>query len=208
VSGTSGTGKSSLSASFAYSACSKGERCLYFSFEESVDQICRNMKSIGLDLKPFINNETLHVVSERTSTHGLEEHLHRVLHHINKYQPNIVIMDPISNFFTVGSRLEIKTMLTRLLDYLKEKEITALFTNLADPDISTEQTNAAISSIMDTWLILRDYFYNNEKRRLFYLLKSRGMAHSMGIKEMQLTNDGIFLKSPDFEITHEGRIST
>ena len=165
------------------------------------------MQSIGLDLSQFIDQEMLHIISERTSTLGLEEHLSKILHLIEKIRPKAIIMDPISNFFTVGKELEIKTMLTRLLDYLKEKEITALFTNLADPDVSTEQTNAAISSIMDTWLILRDHFYNNEKRRLFYLLKARGMKHSLGIKEMQLTDKGILLKVPDFDVTYAGKIS-
>ncbi|MFO8234453.1 MAG: circadian clock protein KaiC [Bacteroidales bacterium] len=203
ISGTSGTGKSSMASLFANSACTNGEKCLYFSFEESVDQICRNMGSIGMDLRQHINNELLHVISERTSTLGLEEHLSKILQMIKKVKPDVLVMDPISNFFTVGKGIEIKAMLTRLLDYLKEKEITGYFTNLSDPDISTEQTNTAISSIMDTWLILHDHFYKNEKRRLFYLLKARGMKHAQEIKEMVINDNGIQLKDPDFEVDME-----
>jgi circadian clock protein KaiC len=207
ITGTAGTGKSSLAASFAHAACSNNEVCLYFSFEESQDQICRNMLSIGIDLLPYIKNETLHIRSERTSSLGLEEHLTKILHTIEQYKPDVVIMDPISNFMSVGKELEIKTMLTRLLDYLKMKEITGFFTSLADPEVSTEKTNAAISSIMDTWLIVRDYYYKNTKRRIFYLLKARGMEHSLEIKEMKLSGEGITLKEPDFSITHGGNVS-
>jgi len=206
ITGTSGTGKSSFSSSFAHKACSQGEKCLYFSFEESEGQIVRNMNSIGINLKPFLKNETLHILSERTSTLGLEEHLTKILHHIETIQPRVIIMDPISNFFTVGKGLEIKIMITRLLDYLKTKEITGYFTSLAEPDLSVERTNSAISSIMDTWLVLRDYYHENNKKRIFYLLKSRGMEHSLELKEMQLSDNGISLKNPDFPVTHDGTI--
>lgn len=207
VSGTSGTGKSSFSASFANSACSRGEKCLYFSFEESMEQICRNMESIGLKMRPFIEKGMLHVFSERTSSLGLEEHLSKILHQVERIHPKVIIIDPISNFLAIGKEIEIKSMLTRLIDYLKQKEITGFFTNLADPDVSTEQTNAAISSIMDTWLILRDYFHENQKRRLFYLLKSRGMNHSLKIKELVMADRGMSLKDPVFPITHAGQIT-
>jgi len=207
ISGTAGTGKSSFAASFAHATCTRGDRCLYFSFEESPDQISRNMSSIGIDLSPFVEAGSLHIISERTSTLGLEEHLSKMMQIIQRVRPKVLIMDPISNFLTVGRELEVKSMLTRLLDYLKQNEITGFFTNLADPTRTSEQTNAAISSIMDTWLILRDHFHKNEKRRIFYLLKSRGMHHSLGIKEMFLSGKGISLKDPDFTITHAGRIT-
>ena len=207
VTGTAGTGKSSLAASFAHAACSHGQVCLYFSFEESQDQICRNMGSIGLELSSFIKSEKLHILSERTSTLGLEEHLTKILHIIEQKRPNVVIIDPISNFLTVGRELEIKTMLTRLLDYLKMNEITGFFTSLADPDMHTEKTNTAISSVMDTWLVLRDYYNNNTKRRLFYLLKARGMDHSREVKEMKLSARGISLVEPDFAIINGGGVT-
>ncbi|MGM0582832.1 MAG: circadian clock protein KaiC [Bacteroidota bacterium] len=200
ISGTSGTGKSSMASLFANSACSKREKCLYFSFEESVDQICRNMQSIGLDLRKHINNNLLHIISERTSALGLEEHLSKILQLIDKVKPDVLIMDPVSNFLSLGKGVEVKAMLTRLMDYLKENEITGYFTHLSEPDISSEQTNSQISSIMDAWLILHDHIYKNEKRRIFYLLKSRGMKHDKGIKEMIITDNGIQLKDPHFDV--------
>lgn len=205
VSGTSGTGKSSIAAKFADATCSRGEKCLYFSFEESVNQICRNMSSIGLNLEDYIDKNLLSIKSERTSTLGLEEHLLKIIQTVNEVNPQVLIMDPITNFFSVGKLLEIKTMLTRLLDFLKANEITGFFTSLTGSDGSTEQTNTGISSIMDTWLIIRDYHHKNEKKRLFYLLKSRGMDHSQHIKEMLISNKGIKLRDPDFSVSHTSK---
>jgi circadian clock protein KaiC len=202
VSGTSGTGKSSIAAKLADATCSRGEKCLYFSFEESVNQICRNMSSIGLNLDSYIDKKLLSIKSERTSTLGLEEHLLKIMQTVKEINPLVLIMDPITNFFSVGNMLEIKTMLTRLLDFLKAKEITGFFTSLTGSDGSTEQTNTGISSIMDTWLIVRDYHHKNEKKRLFYLLKSRGMKHSQKIKEMFISDEGIKLMDLDINVAH------
>lgn len=200
VSGTSGTGKSSLAAKFLDASCRGGKKCLYFSFEESVQQINRNMNSIGIDLDKWLQQNLLTIKSERTSTLGLEEHLLKIIQTVNQSRPDVLIMDPITNFFAVGQMLEIKIMLTRLIDYLKARNVTGLFTSLTNPDGHSEQTNIGISSIMDTWIILRDYHHKNTKRRLFYLLKARGMKHSQEIKEMVMDDTGIQLIQPEFNI--------
>ena len=202
VSGTSGTGKSSIAAKFADATCARNEKCLYFAFEESPDQICRNMNSIGIHLRKYIDNNLLHIHAERTSTLGLEEHLLKIIQAVNDFTPDVVIIDPITNFITIGQKLEIKTMLTRLMDFLKTCQITGFFTSLTGPEGSLEQTNTDISSIMDTWLVLRDYQHKNEKKRLFYVLKSRGMDHSKMIQQMLISSEGLHLKKTDFTIDH------
>ncbi|MCF8301964.1 MAG: circadian clock protein KaiC [Bacteroidales bacterium] len=203
VSGTAGTGKSSIAAHFVEAACKRNERCLYLSFEESVDQIVRNMKSIKIDLSPYIENGLLTIKSERTSTLGLEEHLLKLHRLIEDQSPKVVIMDPITNFFSVGNFTEVKNMLTRILDFLKQHEITGFFTSLTEPDNSREQTTVGISSIMDTWIVSQDYQDKNEKKRILYLLKSRGMGHSRAIKEMHITPEGVKLTKPHFNLERD-----
>jgi circadian clock protein KaiC len=168
VSGTAGTGKTSLSATFADAACRRGERCLYFAYEESPSQIIRNMGSIGMHLVTF----------------------HKV---INEFNPQVFIVDPISNLSAAGTASEVKSILTRLIDYLKMKKISTFLTDLTHFTGSLEHTSEEISSLIDTWLLLRDIEVNGERNRGLYILKSRGMAHSNQIQEFLLTNQGIGL---------------
>jgi circadian clock protein KaiC len=193
VSGTAGTGKSSFAAHFAEAACRRGERVLYFSFEESPSQIMRNMHSIGIDLEPWVKKGLLQFHANRSSFAGLEMHLamkHKV---INEFKPQVVILDPLNSFVIGGNEIEVKAMLVRLLDFLKSKQITGLFTSLTSNGGALEQTDVAISSLIDTWLLLRGIEIGGERNRGLSILKSRGMAHSNQIREFLLTDHGVEL---------------
>jgi len=193
VSGTAGTGKTSLSTTFADAACLRGERCLYFAFEESSRQIIRNMGSIGMDLKRWVKKGLLKFHSARPSLYGLEMHLvtfHKV---IEAFKPQIFIVDPISNLINVGTASEVKSILTRLIDYLKMQKISTFLTDLTHFGSSLERTSEEISSLIDTWILLRDIELNGERNRGLYILKSRGMPHSNQIQEFCLSNQGIDL---------------
>jgi len=194
ISGTAGTGKSSLGACFVGAACKRGERAIYFSFEEAADQILRNMASIGIDLKPALDRGLLEFRSVRSTTYGIETHLMMMLKKIDEFQPSVVAVDPISNLTSVADIREVKEALTRLIDYMKMKGITAIFTDLSNFGRSLETTETAISSLMDTWILLRDIEINGERNRGMYVLKSRGMDHSNQIREFLITSDGIDLQ--------------
>jgi circadian clock protein KaiC len=193
VSGTAGSGKTSVAAHFAAAACRRGERCLWFAFEESASQIIRNMRSIGLDLEPWAKQGLLQFHVARPTLYGLEMHLLEMIRLVREYQPRAVVVDPITNFITAGSGLEVKAMLMRLIDYFKTERTTALFTSLTRGGSELEQTEVGVSSLMDTWLLLRDIESNGERNRGLYILKSRGMAHSNQIREFLLTGHGIEL---------------
>jgi circadian clock protein KaiC len=195
VSGTSGTGKTSLAAHFADAACRRGERCLYFAFEESQSQAVRNARSIGLDLRPWIEGGLLRFHATRPTFHGLEMHLATMLRLVRDVRPRVVVVDPISNMLAAGTSDEAQAMLLRLVDALKDQQITALFTNLSSAgEASLEQTDMGVSSIVDTWILLRDIELGGERNRGMYVLKSRGMAHSNQIREFLLTDRGIELR--------------
>jgi circadian clock protein KaiC len=193
ISGTAGTGKSSLAAHFVDAACRHGERCLYFAFEESRHQVVRNMRSIGIDLEPWIEQGLLHFIATRPTAYGLEMHLAVMHKAVDQIEPSVVVIDPISPFLNVGDEDEVRGMLTRLIDYLKSNRITALCANLVYGGAAIDATDASISSIMDTWLLLRDVERGGERCRSINILKSRGMAHSNEIREFRLTDRGIEL---------------
>lgn len=197
VSGTAGTGKTSLAAHFADAACRRGERCLYFAFEESMHQITRNMRSIGLNLQPWLDKGRLRFHASRPTLCGLEQHLATMDTMIDTFHPQVVVIDPITNFVSVGEVTAAKSMLMRLVDALKLHQITTLCTSLTADDGALEHTPAGISSLMDTWLLLRDIELNGERNRGLYILKSRGMAHSNQIREVLITDHGIELVDVD-----------
>ncbi len=211
VSGMAGTGKTSMAASFADAACARGERCLYFAFEESEGQVTRNMRSIGIDLSPWIKSGLLKFHASRPTVYGLEMHLAMVHKLVNEFQPDVVIVDPISNLLSVGSDLQIRSMLTRMIDYIKANQITALFTDLTLGGEVAERTEAGVSSLMDTWLLLCYIEGNAERNRVLNLLKSRGMAHSNQMREFVLSDDGIHLSDvyvgPEGVFTGAARLS-
>jgi circadian clock protein KaiC len=194
ISGTAGTGKTSLAAHFADACCKRRERCLYFAFEESQSQLARNMRSIGIDLEPHIKTGLLQVVAARPTFTGLEMHLTGMHKQINAFRPSLVVVDPISNLSSAGTAGESGNMLLRLIDYLKLQGITAVFTNLTHGGNTLEATDVGISSIVDTWVLLRDIELGGERNRGIYVLKSRGMAHSNQIREFLLTERGVELR--------------
>lgn len=194
LSGTAGTGKTSLAAHFVQAACARGERCLYFAFEEPPRQIMRNLRSIGLDLAQWEGKGLLQFHASRPTLCGLESHLTSMHKVVNQFRPHLVVMDPITSFTALGQVAEIKAMLTRMVDFLKARRITAFFTTLTHGGSVLEGTETDISSLIDTWLLLRDIELNGERNRGLYVLKSRGMAHSNQIREFLLTNHGIQLK--------------
>ena len=152
ISGTAGTGKTSFAAEFAKDACERGDRCLYFAFEESPSQIIRNMRSIGIDFQPYVDTGLMQISASRPMAYGLEMHLVAMHRLIDKFKLAVVILDPISNMINVGDEANVKFTLTRLIDYLKLKNITTLCTNLVEHE-SIEGINAqGISSLMDTWI--------------------------------------------------------
>ena len=195
MSGTAGSGKSSIAAHFAAAACQRGERCLYFAFEESPGQILRNMRSIGIDLEPWVKKGMLHFHASRAAIHGLEMHLATIHKLVREFKPRVVVMDPVGSLTSVGTREDSNVMLTRLIDFLKMQEITALLTSLTSGDEALEQTNVNVSTLVDTWLLLRDLELDGERNRVMYVLKSRGMAHSNQLREFLLTNQGVELQN-------------
>ena len=211
VSGTAGTGKTSLAAKFVEAACNREERVLYFAFEESPSQFMRNMSSIGIQLKPLVKKGLLHFHATRPTLHGLEHHLTTSIKLINKVQPRIVVLDPIDAFIMGSNQTEVKIMLLRLVDFLKMRNITALFASLTNASENQEFTDMAISSLIDTWLLLRDIEIGGERNRGLYILKSRGMNHSNQIREFKLTDNGIELLDvyigPEGVLTGSARLS-
>jgi circadian clock protein KaiC len=211
ITGTAGTGKSSLAASFVDAACTRGEKCLYLAFEESQDQIVRNMRSIGIDLQPHVRRGLLRFHASRPSFYGLEMHLLTIHMLVQQHQPEIVVVDPVTDLVSGGSSKDVHAMAMRLVDYLKGKGITTLMTTLTSGGGHLEQTEVNISSQIDTWLLLRDIEAGGERNRGLYILKSRGMAHSNQIREFRLTDRGIELLDvylgPDGVLTGSARLS-
>ncbi len=194
ISGTAGTGKSSISASFTDAACRRGERVIYFAFEESPAQIMRNMRSIGIDLGQWVEKGLLQFSANRPTLNGLETHLTTMHKEINIFKPQSVVVDPLSSLLVEGKDIEVKSMLMRLVDFLKVNLITGLFTNLTSGGAALERTNVEISSLIDSWLLLRNIETGGERNRGLYILKSRGMTHSNQIREFLLTDNGIELR--------------
>jgi len=194
VSGTAGTGKTSLAAAFAEAACRRGERCLYLALEEAPAQIIRNMASIGFDLGPWVRKGSLRFHGVRSTLYGLEQHLVSSHNLVSEFRPAVVVVDPITNLMVVGETAEVKSMLTRMIDFLKNQGVTALFTSLTEGGGPAEQTEVGVSSLMDTWLLLRNTESGAERNRLLFILKSRGMAHSNQVREYRLSDQGIQLR--------------
>jgi circadian clock protein KaiC len=193
LTGTPGTGKTIIAANFAQAAARRGERVLFFSFEESPNQIIRNMQSIGLRLGPLVRRGLLRFHSARPSLYGLEMHLATMFKEIAAFQPHVVVVDPITSLMDAGTDSETKGMVTRLVDYLKGGQVTSLFTSLTRGGHALQQSEMAMSSLMDSWLLLQDFEGNGERNRVLYVLKARGMAHSNQIREFLISNRGIDL---------------
>ena len=194
VTGTAGTAKTTLGAAFAAQVCKEGKRCLMFVFEESPQQLIRNMQSVGIDLAPLVAQGLLHIEASRPTLNGLERHLVSIHKLVRDFQPHAVVIDPISNLISVGNINEVRSMLTRLIDYLKINNITALFTALVNTrTYQNEMTEEGVSSLVDTWISVRDLEGIGERNRGLSILKSRGMAHSNQVREFIVTDEGIKL---------------
>jgi len=211
VSGTAGTGKTSLAASFVDAACQRGERCLYFSFEESPGQLIRNMRSIGLNLEQWTKKKLLQFHSSRATFYGLEMHLAIIHKIVLGFQPRVVVLDPVGSLIQAGNQRDAHSMMIRLIDFLKQRGITAFLTNLTSGGEALERTDVEISSIVDTWLFTRDIELDGERNRALYVLKSRGMAHSNQLREFLLSPLGVDLLDvyvgPDGVLTGSSRLS-
>jgi len=193
LSGTAGSGKTTLAASLVDATCRRGERCLYIDFEESPQQVARNMKSVGIDLAQWSDKGLLFHEAWRPTQFGIEMHLLRIHKLIQEVKPQVVVLDPITNLISSSTEKEVHSMLLRLIDSMKSSGITAAFVSLTGGGDSLEGTNVGISSLTDTWILLRDVELNGERNRCLYVLKSRGMAHSNQLREFVLTSDGIQL---------------
>ena len=206
VTGTAGTGKSSIAAHLVDAACRRGERCLYVALEESRDQIERNMTSIGFDLAQWHRADLLRFHASRPTSSGLETHLATVIALVDAYQPNVVVVDPVSAFSTTTNDEAVKLMLIRLVDMLKSRSITSLFNALTSGNTVAESTAIGISSLMDVWFLLRNLELAGERTRGLYVCKARGMAHSNQIREFLLTDNGVRLI--DVVLDDEGQLLT
>jgi circadian clock protein KaiC len=211
VSGMAGAGKSTMAAHFADSICKSGERCIYFAMEESPQQIVRNMRSIGLDLQKWVNKGLLGFSARRPNLFGLETHLAAMYREVRDFDPAAVVIDPMSALMSAGIVGDVHAMILRLVDFLKARGTTAMFTNLGGLKAESATTQMQISSLMDTWLLLYNRESNGEHNRELYLLKSRGMAHSNQVREFVMTSDGIELKEayigPDGVLTGSARLA-
>ncbi len=193
VSGTAGTGKTSIAVCFAEATCKRNERCLYLAFEEAPQQIIRNVRSIGIYLQPHIDTGYLKIEAVRPTTYGLEMHLVAIHKLVKQFKPKVVVLDPITNLVAVGSMQEVKSMLIRLIDYLQAEGITVMFTALVYNNNLTVQSDEGVSSLVDAWISVRDIEANGERNRGIYIMKSRGMEHSNQVREFMITDDGIDL---------------
>jgi circadian clock protein KaiC len=191
VSGTAGTGKTSLAAHFADAACRRDERVLYFLFEESPHQLIRNMRSIGIDLQPWVQENLLHFQADRPSRAGLEAHLASMYQQVRDFRPSVTIVDAVTNLLSVGTQNDVRAMLMRVIDYLKVNGVTGFFTSLTPGKNESEETEAGISSLMDSWIVMTFDEVNKQRNRAIRVLKSRGMAHSNRVREYALTDHGL-----------------
>jgi circadian clock protein KaiC len=193
LTGTPGTGKTITAACFAQASAKRGERVLFFSFEESPNQIIRNMRSVGLRLEPFVKSGLLRFHATRPMQYGLEMHLAIMFKEIAAFRPRVVVVDPITSLIAAGTDFETKGMVTRLIDYLKSEKITSLFTSLTHGGHALQQSEIAMSSLMDSWLLLQDFEGNGERNRVLYVIKARGMSHSNQVREFVISSRGIDL---------------
>ncbi|MGE0527792.1 MAG: circadian clock protein KaiC [Bdellovibrionales bacterium] len=193
ISGLAGTGKTTFSAHFSAATCRRGEKSLYFGFEESQSQFARNMRSVGLDFDPWIQKGVFRYEASRPTLYGLESHLVAMYRQIELFSPCTVVMDPLSTFLGSGTSRDVKSMLMRLIDFLKNHQITAIFTSLLHNEHQLESTDVGVSSLMDSWLLLRTFEIGGERNRGLNILKSRGMNHSNQVREFRFSESGVDL---------------
>ena len=211
VSGMAGSGKSTVAAHFAEAICEAGHRCIYFAMEESPPQVVRNMRSVGIDLQKWVDKKLLRFSARRPSLFGLETHLAAMYRDVTDFEPVAVVVDPVSALLGAGVTSDVHWMVLRLVDFLKSRGVTALFTNLGGVSGDNATTEIQISSLIDVWLLLYNRESNGEHNRQLYLLKSRGMAHSNQVREFILSSHGIKLREayvgPEGALTGSARLA-
>lgn len=191
VSGTPGSGKSTLSAHFANANCIAGDRCLYLAFEEAPNQICRNMQSINIDLTTHIKSGRLHIHSTRPTKQGLEAHLIEIQKLIEKFKPNCIVVDPVTNFITIGADIDVRLMFIRMVDLFKAAGITSMFVALYHINDNRSESNQSVSSLMDTWIVVNNDIINGKAQRALLVVKSRGTAHNNEVIPFKIDQNGI-----------------
>jgi circadian clock protein KaiC len=191
MSGSAGTGKTSIASFFANASCLRKEKCMFIAFEESPKQIIRNMRSIGLDMEKHVKSGLLEFHSFRPGLYGLEMHLARIYKLVKKFKPKAVVIDPITNLVSVGLLVEVNSMLLRLVDFLQNEGITLMLTALNSG--ATEQIDENVSSLVDAWILVRDVELNGERNRALYIMKARGMKHSKEVREFVISSKGLLL---------------
>jgi circadian clock protein KaiC len=192
VSGSAGTGKTTLAASAVAAACARGESALFVSFEESPDQIIRNMRSVGIDLGRWVDDGLLRLWGERATAFGLEAHLAGFERLLEETEPSVAVLDAVGSLHTVGAESEVTSAVVREVDMIKSRGTTAILSSLTH-DAQRESSSVAVSSVIDTWLLLRNVETDGERDRLLFVMKSRGMAHSNQVREFLLTDHGAAL---------------
>jgi circadian clock protein KaiC len=207
ISGESGTAKTTFASFFADAACRRGERCLYLAFEESESQIVRNMGSVGVKLGRWIKQKKLRIHTSRPTQSGLESHLTELYRQVEEFEPDVVVLDPITDFTSLGTSTDVKAMLMRIVDYLKSNQITAVFTSLMHEGSGAD--DPTISSLIDNWIQLRNLELDGQRNRSIFIQKARGMAHSNQVREFVLSDRGIRLldvvESPGGVLTGRAR---
>ncbi len=194
VSGAAGTGKTSVAAQFVDAACRRGERCMYFAFEESPSQLSRNMRSIGIDLQKWVKRGLLRFCAARPSTFGLEVHISMILKEVDEFHPQVVVLDPVSSFDAAGTRLDALSMVMRLIDRFKSLQISTMLTSLVGAGEAAEHSAVGVSSVIDGWILLRSLEQGGERTRALYVLKARGIRHSNQVRELLITDRGLDLE--------------
>jgi circadian clock protein KaiC len=193
VSGTAGSGKTTLAAKLVAASCARGERAMYFAFEESPGQILRNMRSVGIHLDPLVSKGLLRFHAVRPTYYGLEMHLVTIHDAVKAFRPRVVVIDPLTNLTEIGSKREVKAMLTRLIDFLKTQQVTAMFTSLTEGGANLDQSEIGVSSLMDSWIVVRNVEQGGERNRALYVLKGRGLDHSNQVREFIISDKGVDL---------------
>lgn len=191
ISGGAGTGKSSFAGTFAAAAGKRKERTLYIAFEESQSEIVRNLHSVGIRLAPLVARGIVRFHASRPVAHGLEIHLASLYQLVAEYRPQVVVIDSITSVLSMGSRLEVWSMIVRLVDFLKMQNVTLMMTALSDGGDHGDTSNLNISSIVDTWIRLRNSERDGTRLRTVSVVKARGMAHSGRIHQVVMSDDGI-----------------